>query len=203
MILTPKQNTITIKHFSVSLDGSPLPLQFFTIFCKWIKNKPWKKHSLYVIPFQQQLKNWSNRSSATKNLWKKYDKVGHLGIYVKNMSERIACGFRLLHKISAGKCWQVLYLNIYIYIHTNTDIYIYKKTLCIKGQNSLMVWKLDWKRPQGRAVSCLLGWGSGGHQWGADRGAGQVTLIHPAAAELRVCYYSPSGVAVGNFSCLL
>lgn len=26
---------------------------------------------------------------------------------------------------------------------------------------------------------------------------------HPKAAELRVCYYSTSGVAVGNLSCLL
>lgn len=153
MILTPKQNSINIKHFSVSLDGSPSSI-FHISFYKWIKNKPWKKHSLYVILFQQQLKNWSTRSSATKHLEKKYDKVGHFGIYVKNMSERIACGFPLLHKISTGKWWQVFYLNIYIYIHTKPD----KNTnVCMKRQKSLMVWKLDSKGTQGRAVSFLLG----------------------------------------------
>lgn len=110
------------------------------------------------------------------------------------MSERIACGFPLLHKISAGKCWQVLYLNIYTCIHIKTDIYTHISiNIYTKGQNSLMVWKLDSKGTQGlcqgRAVCCLLGWGSEGHQWGADQVLGR-SPTHPTAAELRVLLLS-------------
>lgn len=43
MILTPKQNSINIKHFGVSLDGSPLPLQFFTIFLQVNKKQTLEK----------------------------------------------------------------------------------------------------------------------------------------------------------------
>lgn len=109
------------------------------------------------------------------------------------MSERIACAFPLLHKASGGKCWQVSYLNIHIYIHTNTakKINIRMKRQVTRGL------KAGLKENTGQG-SFLLSWGSGGHQWGADQGAGQVTL--PTAAELRVCYYSSS---VGNLSCPL
>lgn len=93
MILTPKQNSIHVKHFIVSLDGSPLPLPFFYIFLQVNKKQTLQKHPLYVIRFQQQLQNWSNRSSTTQHLWRKYYKVGQLGIYVKRISERIAYVF--------------------------------------------------------------------------------------------------------------
>lgn len=78
----------------------------------------------------------------------------------------------------------------YAYIQTHIHKYI---NICIKGQNSLMVWRLDTKGTQGlcqgRAVSCLLGWGSGGHQWGADQGAGQVT--HPTELSFWHCCRKP------------
>lgn len=128
--------------------------------------------------FSSNWKSSSNRSSATKHLRENIAKWDTLGFMSKTFLKELLMFSLPLHMINAGNCWQGLYLNIYIYTRTSTNIYIpmHKKT-------ELMVWKLDpmgthgsW---QGRAVAPLLGWGSGGHWW--DVAQGVVRSPNPAA----------------------
>lgn len=144
--------------------------------------------------FSSNSKIWDKRSSATKHLRKNITKWNTLGFMSKTFLKELLMFSVPLHKVSAGNCWQGLYLNIWIYIRTsiNIQIHMYKKA-------KLMVWKLDPMGThgscQGRAVASLLGWGSGGHRCDGAQGvcwSGHPPQQHCCRTEtaLPLCFWA-------------
>lgn len=126
--------------------------------------------------------NWksSSNSSATKHLRKNITKWDTLGFMSKTFLKELLMFSLPLHMINAGNRWQGLYLNIYIYTRTSTNIYIH---ICIKRQNSWFESWTQWEHTAlDRAGLWLLSWA------GALEATGEMSL--------RVLVRSPTPAAL-------